>query len=116
MTVAERIQASGPKKTLALDGGGIRGMITVEILAAVEELLRSAQPEANRASFILADYFDKEQDLLYPVFGKCLAGDQLDRGVGNLQNAKGPTASKLFTYMRYNADVTHAGLSELGLP
>ena len=58
MTLAERIQAPGPKKILALDGGGIRGMITVEILAAIEELLRQAQPQANRDSFILADYFD----------------------------------------------------------
>jgi len=57
-----------------------------------------------------------EQDLLCRVFGKCLAGDQLDREVGDLKNAKGPTASKLFTYMRYNAELTHAGLSDLGLP
>ena len=53
-----RIQAPGPKKILALDGGGIRGMMTVEILAAIEELLRDAQPQAKRASFVLADYFD----------------------------------------------------------
>lgn len=53
-----RITAQGPKKILALDGGGIRGMITVEILAAIEELLRAAQPQAKRDSFVLADYFD----------------------------------------------------------
>lgn len=58
MTLAERIQARGPKKILALDGGGIRGMITVEILAAIEELLRAAQPQGKRATFVLADYFD----------------------------------------------------------
>ncbi len=58
MTLAERIRAPGSKKILALDGGGIRGMITVEILAAIEALLRDAQPQAKRDSVVLADYFD----------------------------------------------------------
>jgi patatin-like phospholipase/acyl hydrolase len=58
MTLRERIRAPGPKKILALDGGGIRGMMTVEILSAIEELLRDAQPQAKRDSFVLADYFD----------------------------------------------------------
>ncbi len=58
MTVAERIQAPGKKKILALDGGGIRGMITVEILAAIEDLLRASQPAQKRPTFVLADYFD----------------------------------------------------------
>lgn len=35
-----RIQSPGSKKTLALDGGGIRRMITVEVLAEIENLLR----------------------------------------------------------------------------
>lgn len=56
-----------------------------------------------------------EQDLLCRVFGKCLAGDVLDREVGNLKNAKGPTAAKLFTYMRYNAELSEKGLADLGL-
>jgi patatin-like phospholipase/acyl hydrolase len=50
--------AKGPKKILALDGGGIRGMMTVEILAAIEGLLRDRQPPATRDAFVLADYFD----------------------------------------------------------
>jgi len=58
MTLGERIRAPGPKKILALDGGGIRGMMTVEILSAIEELLRDVQPQAKRDSFVLADYFD----------------------------------------------------------
>ena len=33
MTLEERIRTPGPKKILSLDGGGILGMISVEILA-----------------------------------------------------------------------------------
>jgi len=51
-----RMQAPGPKKLLALDGGGIRGMMTVEVLAEIESLLRK---ELGRGDdFVLADYFD----------------------------------------------------------
>lgn len=59
MTVVERIsRGDGPKKILALDGGGIRGMISIEILSVIEDILRDAQPQAKRDSFVLADYFD----------------------------------------------------------
>lgn len=57
-----------------------------------------------------------EQDMLCRVFGKCLSGDALDREVGNLIGAKGPVGpGKLFTYMRYNAELTSDGLKALGL-
>ena len=56
MSYIERIKAPGPKKILALDGGGIRGMMTVEILAGIEEMLRKA---LNRGEdFVLGDFFD----------------------------------------------------------
>lgn len=57
-----------------------------------------------------------EQDMLCRIFGKCLAGDQLDREVGTLIGAKGPVGpGKLFTYVRYNAELSPKGLSDLGL-
>jgi predicted acylesterase/phospholipase RssA len=56
MTLAERVRASGPKRILALDGGGIRGIITLEILAGIESLLR--EKSGRRDDFVLADYFD----------------------------------------------------------
>ncbi len=40
---------------LALDGGGIRGIFTVEILARIEELLRQ---HLGRPNLVLADHFD----------------------------------------------------------
>jgi patatin-like phospholipase/acyl hydrolase len=56
MSLAEKIQTGGRKKILALDGGGIRGILTVEILAKIEELLR--QKFGRGQDFVLADYFD----------------------------------------------------------
>ena len=47
---------TGPRKLLSLDGGGIRGTITLEILAELERQLQErlgAGPD-----FVLADYFD----------------------------------------------------------
>ena len=58
-----------------------------------------------------------EQDLLCRVFGKCLAGDELDREVGDLKRAKGQIGpDRLFTYLRYNVQLTPEGLESLGLP
>jgi hypothetical protein len=56
------------------------------------------------------------QDLLCRTFGKCLSGDAIDREVGDLIGAAGPVSPRLFTYMRYNPDVSRKGLDALGLP
>jgi uncharacterized protein len=57
-----------------------------------------------------------EQDLLCRVFGDCRAGDAIDREVGDLVGSVGPLERdrKLFTYMRYNAELTREGLDALG--
>lgn len=64
-----------------------------------------------------------EQDFLCRVFGRTLCGDPLDREVGDLIEASapgpavsGPLQPKLFTYMRYNAELTTRGLADLGVP
>jgi len=56
-----------------------------------------------------------EQDFLCRTFGTCLAGDPLDREVGDMIGRKGPVMPKLFTYLRYNAELSREGLDGLGL-
>ncbi len=53
--VEARIQSRGPKKILTCDGGGIRGLISVEILARIEADLRA---QLGQPDLVLADYFD----------------------------------------------------------
>lgn len=61
-----------------------------------------------------------EQDMLCRLFGNCLSGAEIDAEVGDLCSAngsasKGPVDPKLFTYMRYNAELTDDGLKRLGV-
>jgi patatin-like phospholipase/acyl hydrolase len=56
-----------------------------------------------------------EQDLLCRIFGKCLVGEMLDREVGDVIGKGIPDMVKLFTYARYNAELSREALNELGL-
>lgn len=55
-----------------------------------------------------------EQDKLCRVFGECLIGDDIDLEIGNLMPCGSPVLPKLFTYVRYSADVGATGLAALG--
>src|SRR6516165_2445550 len=55
MSLTARIAQEGPKKLLAIDGGGIRGVLALEILQKIEDVLKK---ESGRGNFCLADYFD----------------------------------------------------------
>jgi uncharacterized protein len=48
-------RTTGPKRILALDGGGIRGILTLEYLGAIEATLRERY---DNDDFLLCDYFD----------------------------------------------------------
>jgi patatin-like phospholipase/acyl hydrolase len=52
----ERLDAKGPKKILALDGGGIRGALTLGYLKKIEDILKEKYPD--KKDFRLSDYFD----------------------------------------------------------
>lgn len=56
LTYRDRVGAPGPKKLLALHGGGVRGVITLEILSELETMLRRETGAGDR--FVLSDYFD----------------------------------------------------------
>jgi hypothetical protein len=62
-----------------------------------------------------------EQDVLCRVFGRCLVGDRLDRELDSMvepsgkHGYRGPVDPKLFTYLRYNAELTRPGLAGLGI-
>ena len=55
MSLIARIEREGPKKLLAIDGGGIRGVLALEVLQKIEDLLKA---KSGRSDFRLADYFD----------------------------------------------------------
>ncbi len=51
----ERFARPGPKRILALDGGGVRGLLTIGILSKLEEELRR---RSGRETYRLCEYFD----------------------------------------------------------
>jgi len=53
--LAARYQQPGPRKILALDGGGIRGLMTARALLRLEEILAEGR---GGSDFRLCQYFD----------------------------------------------------------
>jgi hypothetical protein len=55
MTRDDHLFGPGPKRILALDGGGIRGILTLQILRRIERLVRK---RTGNTDAVLSDYFD----------------------------------------------------------
>jgi hypothetical protein len=53
--IAQKLSPTPSKKLLALDGGGVRSIITVEVLSRIETILRQTTSEPT---LVLSDYFD----------------------------------------------------------
>lgn len=76
---------------------------------------------AKNVPSALMNAASSQQDQLCRTFGNCLWGETIDSEIGdmcsNTEGAKhgGPTKEKLFTYVRYNAELTRKGLDGLGL-
>jgi uncharacterized protein len=51
----EKLNRPGPKKILSLDGGGVRGILTLGILKSIEDKVRN---EASNPDLLLGDYYD----------------------------------------------------------
>lgn len=56
LTLEDHLSPSGPKRVLALDGGGVRGAMAIAILERIEDLLRARH--GNHPDFRLSHYFD----------------------------------------------------------
>lgn len=90
-----RETAPGPKKLLALDGGGLRGLISLQILRRIEEIYRERR---KRADLVLADEFDYVAGTSTgAIIASAISlGFSVDR-IEDLYNALGP---KLFKKRR----------------
>jgi hypothetical protein len=106
---------TGEDKMLVVSvGTGTAANANADLAPDELNLLYNAQSIPSALMFSASN----EQDLLCRVFGRCKAGAMIDREVWDLtgEYGRGVVDPKLFTYMRYNAELTKEGLSALGLP
>lgn len=104
--------ATGQNKMLVVSvGTGASPHANANLEAGDMHLVHNVAAIPNALMFAALN----EQDTLCRIFGKCLAGHLLDSEIGDLIGSKGPARPKLFTYMRYNAELTRQGLDRLGL-
>lgn len=107
---------AGPDKLLLVSvGTGFSAKANASLLPKKMHLLYSATTVPSA----LIGAASVEQDLLCRVFGRCLHGGPLDGELGDLRHGvdrPAPNLPQLFTYLRYTADLSRAGLDALGLP
>ncbi|GLU51540.1 hypothetical protein Dfri01_10010 [Dyadobacter frigoris] len=103
---------TGENKMLLVSiGTGTAADANANLVADEMNLLYNATSIPSALMFAASN----EQDFLCRTFGKCVHGDELDREVGNMCNVRGPMDYKLFSYVRYNANLSRRGLDDLDL-
>jgi patatin-like phospholipase/acyl hydrolase len=102
------------KMLLVSVGTGTAANANADLAPDELNLLYNAQSIPSALMFSASN----EQDLLCRVFGNCKSGAMIDREVWDLtgEYGRGVVDPKLFRYMRYNAELTEKGLTDLGLP
>lgn len=108
---------AGPKRILSLDGGGLRGMMTVQVLKKVEKLLRDRFDEPE---MVLADYFDliagtSTGAIIAAGLAKGMTADEID---GHYRKLGDKVFKRSFwrqglTLEKYNAEDVAAALSDV---
>jgi len=77
---------------------------------------RSPSIEFSIWQFIVLNNFGRSTSRIFcRIFGKCLTGDFLEGEIGTVIGQGIPNVPKLFTYVRYNAELSRDGLDALGL-
>jgi uncharacterized protein len=71
---------------------------------------------ASRVPAALLAAAQQEQDFLCRIFGETREGEPLDSEIGDMRGHGIPGSPKLFSYVRYDAELSRAGLDWLGLP
>jgi len=108
---------TGEKELLLVSvGTGSSPVANADLVPGDMNLLYNASTIPAALMFAAAN----QQDTLCRMFGKCLAGDMIDSEIGDMRAdidslSGGPVKENLFTYMRYNAQLTDTGLAELGV-
>jgi uncharacterized protein len=93
---AKLTNGNGPKKILALDGGGVRGALTLGYLERVESLLRT---RFNNPALVLSDYYDLIGGTSTgAIIGCCLATGKPVKDIINLYTDLG---KEVFANRRY---------------
>lgn len=101
LTRDEHFQSPGPKRILALDGGGIRGIVSLGYLQRVEDLLRDRV--GGSSEFRLAHYFD--------LIAGTSTGAIIAAGL-----ARGMTVGQITDiYMKLGSEVFYKSLWRLGI-
>ena len=101
MALIDRLSSAGPKRVLALDGGGIRGSLTVGFLKRIEEILRQRH---GRPDLVLSDYFD----LIGGTSTGAIIASALAIGMSAEDVEK--------TYLEFGGEVFNDRQDQLGLP